>query len=408
MNREIGGEPGNTNTVRTARRRATAFIVLIGTVSLFADMTYEGARSVTGPYLGSLGASALVVGFVAGFGELLGYALRFFSGRYGDRTGRYWMGMFVGYALNLFCVPLLALAPSYLIAAILMIGERTGRAIRSPLRDAMLSHAATRTGQGWGFGLHEAMDQTGAMLGPLGVALVLSMYGAYRIAFALLLVPAVIAMLLVASAAWQYPHPRDLAPIARPMQTSGFAPGFWLYTAAGALIGAGYADYALVAFHFGRTGIVDLPWIPVFYAIAMGAAGAAALGLGWLLDRVGIVVVLVSTVVAAIAAPLLFLSGFWGCLIGTLLWGVGMGAQDSVLKAAVGAFVPVDKRATGYGTFDMTRGIAWFAGSLLLGFLYDRSAGALVIASLALQLLAVPVLLAAMRRAPAGDGSVVQ
>jgi MFS family permease len=401
MNHGISNEPANTGTERTARRRATAFIVLIGTVSLFADMTYEGARSITGPYLGSLGASALVVGFVAGFGELLGYVLRFFSGRYGDRTGHYWTGMFVGYAMNLFCVPLLALAPSYLVAAILMIGERVGRAIRSPLRDATLSHAATSTGQGWGFGLHEAMDQTGATVGPLGVALVLSLYGGYRISFALLLVPAVIAMLLVISAARQYPQPGNLAPMARPMLPSGFAPGFWLYTAAGALIGAGYADYALVAYHFGQTGVIDPPWIPVFYAVAMGAAGAAALGLGWLLDRIGIVVIVVSTLIAAVAAPLVFLTGFWGCLIGTLLWGVGMGAQDSVLKAAVGAFVPVDKRATGYGTFDMMRGIAWFAGSLLLGFLYGRSAGALVIASLALQLLAVPVLLLAMRHARA-------
>ncbi len=400
MNREPSPQTESPGTLKAARKHATAFIVLIGTVSLFADMTYEGARSITGPYLGSLGASALVVGFVAGFGEFAGYVLRFFSGSFGDRTGRYWTGMFVGYALNLFCVPLLALAPSYSVAAVLMIGERVGRAIRSPLRDAMLSHAATRTGQGWGFGLHEAMDQTGAMLGPLGVALVLSVYSSYRISFALLLVPAVIAMLLVLSAARQYPDPHNLAPIARPIMGAGLAPGFWLYSAAGALIGAGYADYALVAFHFGRTGVIDPPWIPVFYAIAMGAAGAAALGLGWLLDRVGIVVVVASTLIAAIAAPLVFLTGFWGCLIGTLLWGLGMGAQDSVLKAAVGAFVPLHQRATGYGTFDTVRGIAWFAGSLLLGFLYDRSVDAVVVASLILQLLAVPVLLIAMRRAP--------
>ena len=359
-----------TSADQLTHHRAMRFIILIGTVSLFADMTYEGARAVTGPFLGSLGASALVVGFVAGFGELAGYALRLVSGRLADKVGRYWGGVFLGSALNLFSAPALAIAPGVWPAAALMISERIGRAIRSPLRDAMLSHAATRTGQGWGFGLHEAMDQTGATIGPLLVALILWGGGGYRLSFAILLIPACVAMTLVLAASRQYPTPRDLAPLSRPVIETGFRPAFWLYCGAGALIGAGYADFALVAYHFGRTGSVGLTSIPLFYAAAMLAAGGAALSLGWLFDRLGIIVVIGASLVATVAVPLVFLGGFGAALAGVILWGVGMGAQDSVLKAAVGAFVPADRRATGYGTFDTIRGVSWFSGSVLLGFLY--------------------------------------
>jgi MFS family permease len=393
--RDTGGDDGNG---LPERRHAVAFIVFIGVVSLFADMTYEGARSVTGPFLGTLGASATFVGFVAGFGELIGYTIRLAAGWFGDRTRRYWAGAIVGYALNLGTMPVLALAGSPGVAAVLMIGERMGRAIRSPLRDAMLSHAASRTGLGWGFGLHESLDQTGAVIGPLLVSLLLALTGAYRAAFAVLAIPAVISLALLLLARRQYPRPQDLEPIARTVAVRGFAPGFWPYTVAGALIGAGYVDFALIAYHFGKSGVMAAAWIPIFYAMAMAAAGAAALALGWLFDRWGIAVVAGAAVVAAAATPLVFLGDFGVCLVGVVLWGLGMGAQDSVLKAAVGHLVPQQRRATGYGTFDTARGVAWFAGSLLLGFLYDRSIAAVVIASLVLQLLAVPVLLLSLAR----------
>jgi hypothetical protein len=185
------------------------FVVLIGIVSLFADMTYEGARSVTGPYLGALGASGFVVGLVAGLGELIGYALRLVSGYVADRTARYWAVTLVGYALNMLAVPLLALAGHWETAAALMIAERVGKAIRTPARDAMLSHATREVGHGWGFGLHEAMDQAGAMIGPLAVAAALAAGWGYRAGFGVLLVPAVLA-LGVLLAAWRaYPRPAD-------------------------------------------------------------------------------------------------------------------------------------------------------------------------------------------------------
>ena len=184
------GEIDSKNLNKSA---AWKFIILVGVVSLFSDMTYEGARSITGPFLGSLNASATVVGIVAGLGEFIGYALRLVSGYLTDRLGKYWAITFVGYALNLFVVPLLALAGSWELAAVLILMERMGKAIRTPARDAMLSHATTEVGRGWGFGFHEAMDQIGAMLGPLIVAAVLYFNGGYRAGFAYLLIPAILA-----------------------------------------------------------------------------------------------------------------------------------------------------------------------------------------------------------------------
>ena len=370
---------------------AWKFIILVGVVSLFSDMTYEGARSITGPFLGSLNASATVVGIVAGLGEFIGYALRLASGYLTDRLGKYWSITFVGYALNLFAVPLLALAGNWQLAAFLMVMERLGKAIRTPARDAMLSHATAAVGRGWGFGFHEAMDQIGAMLGPLIVALVLYLKGGYRAGFAYLLIPAVLALVVIAIAARLYPHPQHLEVSAVKLETGGFRRPYWLYVAAVGLIGAGYADFPLIAFHFGKVAVVPANWIPLFYAVAMGVDAVAALILGRLFDRLGMPVIMAVSILAAFFAPLVFLGGFDLALWGMALWGIGMGAQESVIKAALAEMVPRERRATGYGMFNTGFGLFWFLGSALMGILYDFSLGALIAFSMVAQLAAIPL-----------------
>jgi len=211
---------------------AWQFIILVGVVSLFSDMTYEGARSISGPFLGSLQASATVVGVVAGLGEFIGYALRLASGYLTDRLGKYWLITFWGYAVNLFAVPLLALAGSWEMAALLLLLERLGKAIRTPARDAMLSHAAAEVGRGRGFGFHEAMDQVGAVLGPLIIAVVLYFQGGYRTGFAVLLGPALLALVVIIIAARLYPHPQHLELGVPRLETGGFKRPYWLYVAA--------------------------------------------------------------------------------------------------------------------------------------------------------------------------------
>jgi MFS family permease len=339
-----------------------------------------------------------VVGLVSGFGELLGYALRLGSGYLSDRTGRYWAITIAGYALNLFAVPLLALADRWDLAAVLIVAERAGRAVRTPARDAMLSHAGSQTGLGWGFGLHEALDQTGAVLGPLIVSGVLYLKGGYQIGFAVLIIPAVLSLAVLLTARATFPRPRDfdLAPPA--FETAGLPRLFWVYIAAVGCIAAGYADFPLIAYHFERAAVVSAAWIPVLYSVAMASDAVAALALGRLYDRIGIRTMLVATLASALSAPFAFLGGPALAVVAMVLWGIGMGAQESVMRAAIAALAPAARRGTAYGLFNAAYGGAWFAGSALLGVLYDWSVMGLVVASVVLQAAAVPVLLWLVRR----------
>jgi predicted MFS family arabinose efflux permease len=378
---------------------AFRFVLIVGIVNCFADMTYEGARAINGPFLGSLGASAAIVGMVSGSGELLGYALRSVSGYFADKTHRYWAIIFVGYSINMLAVPALALAGNWPVAAAFIIAERTGRAIRRPSVEAMISHAGESVGRGWVFGLNEALDQGGATIGPLIMALVLSRHGGYHRAFALLLVPAALCLIILTLARAMYPRPQELADrTPRPVQVRGFSKAYWTYVAAGALIGAGFADFSLIAFHFHRSAVVREETIPVFYAVAMAAGALAALLLGRLLDKVGLPAVLLTFGLSAFASPLVFLGGPPMALTGVVLWGIGVGVQDSSLKAVLAGVVPTAKRSTAFGVFDTGFGVAWFLGSTIMGLLYDHSILSVVLFSAVVQLAALPILFLANRR----------
>ena len=372
---------------------ALRFVLIVGIVNFFADMTYEGGRAIVGPFLGSLGASAAIVGFVAGFGEMAGYGLRSVSGFFADRTHKYWTITFIGYAVNMLAVPALALAGNWPVAAALLVTERTGRAIRKPAVESMLSHAGHSIGHGWVFGLNEALDQTGATLGPLITAWVLYKREGYHHAFAVLLISALLC-LAVLFIAWSFHRrPQELEPQSLPKKAdANFPRSYWFYLVAGALIAAGFADFSLIAFHFQKTGTVAQDMVPVFYAVAMVTGAVAAPVLGKLLDKVGLPVLLVAFAVPAFFAPLIFLRTAGFQLAGMILWGMGMGAQDSCLKATLAKIVPSQKRGTGFGLFDTGFGVAWFAGSAMMGLLYEKSIPALVIFSVSVQLLALPVL----------------
>lgn len=375
------------------RKNAMRFILLLGLVSLLGDVVYEGARSITGPFMAVLGASAAAVGVVAGLGELVGYALRLFSGILTDKTGKYWAIAFTGYIMTFLAVPLLALAGSWQVAALLVIAERFGKAIRTPARDAMLSHATSEVGRGWGFAVHEALDQVGALLGPLLIAAVMYFRDSYRSGFAILFIPAVMAILVLVTARVLYPSPRDLERERTILQGKGLPRAFWLYLAATALLAAGYADFALVAFHFKKASLFSDQMVPVLYAFAMGIDAIAALIFGRLFDRIGINSLIISAILSALFAPLVFLGGSGLAVAGMAVWGIGMAAQESVLRATISEMVPANKRGTAYGIFNTGYGLFWFLGSSLMGFLYDSSIPTLVIFSVVVQLAAVPVLI---------------
>ncbi len=367
-----------------------AFIVLIGVVSLFSDMTHEGARGITGPFLATLGASGAIVGFVAGFGELVGYGLRLFSGIISDRTKKYWTVTFVGYFINLLAVPALALAGSWQMAAVLMILERAGRAIRNPARDVMLSHATSSIGHGKGFGVHEALDQIGAVSGPLIVSAVYFFSGSYSESFAVLLIPALLALSILFVARLKYPKTEQLE-IKENVEKKVFSKRFfWIYLAGVSLMAAGFADYPLIAFHFKQTNQVSTTMIPVMYAIAMGVDALTALLLGHWFDKHGVKVIIGSTLISLLFAPLVFMGNFTTALLGMVCWGIGMAAQESVVRAVLSSILPPDKKATGFGMFNAIFGLFWFLGSFLMGFLYDVSIPLLVGFSLIIQLASVP------------------
>ena len=369
-----------------------AFIILIGVVSLFSDMTHEGARAITGPFLAMLGASSVVVGFVAGFGELMGYGIRLVSGIISDRTKKYWTVTFVGYFINLLAVPALALAGSWQMAAVLMILERTGRAIRNPARDVMLSHATSSIGHGKGFAVHEALDQIGAVSGPLIVSLVYLLSGSYHESFAILLIPTLLALSILVVARLKYPKTEHLETKEKGSPQVFPKRFFLIYLAAVSLIATGFADYPLIAFHFNKTGQVSAGMIPVLYAVAMGVDALAALLLGHFFDKLGIKVIVVSTLISLLFAPLVFLGNFYTALAGMVCWGVGMAAQESVVRAVLATILPADKKATGFGMFNAMIGVSWFLGSFLMGWLYDVSITGLIIFSILAQFAAVPFL----------------
>jgi len=376
------------------------FVLFIGVVSIFADMTYEGSRSITGPYLAVLGATGTIVGFVGGFGELLGYGLRVFSGRLSDRTGQYWPVTFFGYIIQMAAVPLLAIAGRWEIAAALIILERIGKAVRNPPRDVMLSHAGSQIGQGWAFGVHEALDQFGALIGPLIAAGVLFERGQYQTAFALLAIPAVLTLSFLVITRLQYPKPSDLQAEVQNVETHGLPRIYWLYLAGAVLVACGFTDYTLMAYHFQKTGAVPSDWIPLFYSLAMAVSGGGSLLFGRLFDRLGIGVLIPLTLISSLFAPLSFLGSTFVALAGVALWGLGMGVHESIISAAVAVMVPANRRGSAYGIFTTGYGVLWFVGSAAMGALYDVSIPGLVVFSMVVELAAIPIFIAVARRMP--------
>ena len=375
---------------KTPKSTVLRFVILIGVVNLFADLTYEGGRSVTGPFLAQLGATAAIISIVSGAAEFLGYGLRAVAGYVADRTGRYWTLVFLGYAINMFAVPALALAGNWPAAACLIAAERTGRAIRRPIVQGMLSHAKEEVGGGRAFGINESLDALGATIGPLVVALVLAWRGDYRLGFAVLLCSALLCLALLVVVRRQYPNPQSFE---RPTETQALRlrSSYWWYVGAGAFIGFGFVDFSLIAFHFQKTGTLQGSLVPMSYAVAMGAGAFANFLLGDLYDRVGFPVLIGAFVIGALFTPLVFFGPAAFAWFGMALWGISKGAQDTLLKPAIAPLVASSRRTTAFGIFDTCFGTAWLAGSVAFGLLYDKSLPLLVALSVVGQLLSLPL-----------------
>ncbi|MDD3212263.1 MAG: MFS transporter [Eubacteriales bacterium] len=385
---------------------AMAFILLMGLIALFSDMTHEGARSILGAYLGLAGASAAAVGFVSGLGEFAGYSLRLLTGIITDKTKRYWLLTILGYAVDVLAIPALALVPQngWVFACALVVLERIGKAIKKPAKNTLISFAASETGAGKGFAIQEFVDQIGAFLGPVALFLVLLVrqdgdtFSAYRLCFLVLGIPALITIALLFFARHKYPHPENFEQADETPVRFRANAAFWTYIAGIGCLAFGFIDFPLITLHISRQALVPADTLPLLYAGAMVVDAFAALWFGFLFDRHGIRALILSTAVSAVSAAFIFsFTGLWATLLGILSWGVGMGAQESILKSVVKSVVPKANRAAGFGVFETAFGAAWFVGSLVTGLLYDASRTWMVIVSVGMQLAAIPLLWRTMR-----------
>ena len=389
---------------------AMLFIILFGILSLFSDMTHEGASSIRGAYLTLMGASAGVIGFISGLGELVGYSLRYIFGFIADKTKKYWPMTIIGYILDVLAVPALALVGErgWIWACILLVIQRTGKAIKKPAKDTIMSFAASQTGVGKSFGLQELLDQIGAFLGPLLLYFVMlckggdDLFHTYAFCFGILAIPGFITILLLLYTRKRFPNPENFEPEPKEYVPFRLKKNFVLYIAGISLFAFGFIDYSLIIMHVSRaytglsaglaeTGsIVTTGNLPLLYAGAMLVDALSALFFGYLYDRIGIKSLMISTVLSSFFAVFVFtMHSEWALLAGIALWGIGMGADESILKAVVTSIVPKNSRATGYGIFELSFGIFWFLGSWLMGVLYDYNITSMVIVSVAAQLIAV-------------------
>ena len=375
---------------------AFTFVLMMGVVNLFSDMTYEGGGSINGQFMALLGASALAISITAGLGEFLGYTLRPVAGYIADKTGRYWTVTFVGYTINLLAVPAMVFAGNWPIAAVFILLERIGRAIRKPTVEAMLSYTTAKHGKGWVYGVNTALDETGATLGPLLIALVLFLKGSYRTGYALLLISGVLALISLVVARKNYPTPTRLEED-RTARSGGYSRSYWLYMIAGTCFAAGMMSYELLAFHLITTKIIAVNSIPLLLAFGTGSGVIANLVLGKLYDRFELPTVLCAVFLSALFSPLIFFGGFYGVLAGVVLLGIAYATEDTLITAIIAGVLPKGKRNFAFGLFYLGYGAGWLAGSIVTGFLYGWSLHYLVAFLMIAQLLSLPIFLAATR-----------
>jgi MFS family permease len=397
-----------------AKRLAIELIIIFGVVSLVGDVMYEGARAVNGPYLKTLGANAALVGLIAGIGEFLGYAVRLISGYFADRTKAYWTFTFIGYGF-LVSVPLLSLTGMWEVAAIFMVLERFGKALRSPSKDTILSTATKQVGTGFGFGLHEAMDQAGALLGPLVFTAVFafgnkgSELASYQGGYAWMWIPFAVLMLSVLYAFLRVPDPEKLeAIVPQKMEGEALSKTFWLYTAFTFATTLGFVGWPILSYHYAKTGVLPGAQIALFYSVAMGVDGLIALFVGIAYDKAKKIKGtdhggLVTLVIIPFCSLLIPVFGFGKAkataIVAAVLWGIVMGTHETIMKSAIADITPIKKRGTGYGIFNTIYGLSIFASSALMGLLYDRGTLLVIVLAVAAEIIAIPLFVAMRREA---------
>ncbi|MDH7506806.1 MAG: MFS transporter [Candidatus Thermoplasmatota archaeon] len=392
---------------KISKKKALKLIILLGLISLFGDIIYEGARSINGPFLGLLGANAVIVGLIVGLGEFLGYGIRLISGFFSDKTKAYWFFTLIGYGL-LFTVPLLSLVGIWQIAGIFIISERIGKAIRVPARDTIISHATKEIGTGFGFGIHEFLDQIGAIIGPLVFVLFFQFIGTttktisdYQIGYSFLWLPYIVLMILVLFAYFfvKKTKKQKLNKLNNEKETEKLSKTFWLYLFFSFITTIGFVNFVLIAYHLKVNNILSDAQIPLFYVIAMIVDAIIALIIGKIYDKLkdksknnkaGLLTLIIIPLFSFFIPFLAFSTNYFFILISVIIWGIVMGSHETIMRSAIADITPINKRGTGYGIFTTSYGLAFFIGSILVGFLYDYSLNLLIVSIMIIEIIAIP------------------
>ncbi len=381
-----------------AKRVALKFVLLMGIVSLFGDVTYEGARGVIGPYLGLLGASAVIIGGLTGAAEFIGYALRIVSGAITDRLRNPWIAIYLGYTLNLIAVPLFAITGRWEQAAVLVVLERVGKAIRTPGRDAMISEATSGIGRGMGFGIHEALDQIGAVTGPVIVSLAIYLSGDYKIGFALLAIPAMITLVFLDLSRRNFHKSgENVNKTSKPRSNPKISKKFKAYLLFVFTSSAGLISFQLLSYHIKNGSFVPDYLLALLYGLAMGVDAIAALGIGRAYDRHGLSVLMALPLLIIPIIPLALLSTVVSIVVAVVVWGIVIGMQETVLRAAVAELSGSSPIGFAYGLLNATYGIALMTGGFVMGMLYEYSLQLLALYSVLMELASFGILAAGLK-----------
>lgn len=356
-----------------SRKNAYFAILLLGIVSLMGDVVYEGSRGIVPSYLGLLGATEVIVGLIGGLGDFLGNAMRLVSGFLADTTRAYWLFIFLGYGL-IVSIPFLGLSVGLEIAIILVLLERLGKAFRSPSRDTVLSIVGKDVGAGKAFGVHELLDQVGGILGPLIVTALMFYSNNYNFAFSFLFLPF---LMLLAALAYTYKKIGSKTAIIEPQKMKGkrekLAKPFYVYTIAVLLNTVGLITYALILYKASKILQPTQQWIvPLIYLLIQGVDAPTAFIAGYAYDKFGVKILVVPFTLSLFPSLLTIISAELTLIIAAAaVFGLVLGMQESVYRAAVSELTPISSRGTAYGIFNTAYGVGFLISGSIYGLMME-------------------------------------
>lgn len=356
-------------------RKAYFAVFLMGIVSMLGDIVYESGRGIAPDYLYFLGASAFIVGLTSGVGELVGYGMRLVSGPLADLSHTYWLFIFLGYGL-IISIPLMGFSNSIWLVSILVILERLGKALRSPSRDAVVSVVSKGMGSGKAFGLHEFIDQLGAIVGPAFLGFImLRTLNNFSFSFKTLF-PFYLLMMIVLYLTYNRIK-STVEEVRRQGITSEGKLGrsYWTYSVAVLLNTIGLMPIALILYNGARIleSNEQLWFVPFLYVIVQLVDAPMALVSGYFYDRIGLKLLVVPFTLSVLPFLFQFIVGLSGVILACVSYGLVLGMQESTYRAAISDIVPLGRRGSAYGFFNVLLGVGTFISGVTFGYMLDTS-----------------------------------